>query len=48
MRTAGKVILPVILLILSLSLLVFGLSKGQESEVELNGNILCLSCIGIE
>ncbi len=48
MRIAEKVILPIILLILSLSLLIFGLSKGQESEVELNGNILCLSCIGIE
>jgi len=43
-----KILVPVFILLLFALFLFWGIKRGEPQEVEFNGNILCLSCIGIE
>ncbi|MDI6851436.1 MAG: hypothetical protein QMD82_05825 [bacterium] len=48
MKRLRHYILSIILLVILLFILIKGVKLKEYVEVELNGNILCLSCIGIE
>jgi|GEM_PF-756331 len=48
MNRLKSYIVSLILLALLLFILIKGVKLKDYVEVELNGNILCLSCIGIE
>lgn len=48
MKSFNKVFIPVLVFLLMVLILIWGVVKEDHREVEFNGNILCLSCIGIE
>ncbi|HOK23709.1 MAG TPA: hypothetical protein PKU94_07525 [Candidatus Hydrothermia bacterium] len=48
MKIFLKVGTPVFLFLFMILLMISGLRREEHLEVEFNGNILCLSCIGIE
>ncbi len=48
MKRVVKYLITVLFIILFAAFIMKGISVQDHQEVEINGNILCLSCIGIE
>ncbi len=43
-----RLIFAIILFIIFMGAVIWGIKRGDFSEVRNNGSVICLSCIGIE